>query len=126
MIIINNKKYNEYSIKVSWGEFSVVSHCGKRRKGIAPFISFNIDNNKFVGLEFTFSDEMFKQMKENNKLNIKEYISDVLYEDERGWISIINSDYNCDITRIDEKNCKINFYIQAEENISIDSKITLL
>ena len=125
MIIINNKKYNEYSIKVSWGEFSV-SHCGKRRKGIAPFISFNIDNNKFVGLEFTFSDEMFKQMKENNKLNIKEYISDVLYEDERGWISIINSDYNCDITRIDEKNFKINFYIQAEENISIDSKITLL
>lgn len=125
MIIINNEEYNDYNIKVSWGEFSV-SHCGKRRKGIAPFIAFNIDNDKFVGLEFTFSDEMFKQMKVNSKTNVKEYISDVVYEDVRGWISIINGEYDCDITRIDEKNFKIDFYIKAEENLYIDAKITLL
>ena len=86
------------------GENFSVSHHGKIRKGIAPFITFNIDNDKFVGLEFTFSDEMFKQMKVNIKTNVKEYISDVVYEDVRGWISIINSEYDCDITRIDEKN----------------------
>ncbi len=125
MIIINNNEYNNYNIKVSWGEFSV-SHNGKRRQGISPFITFNIDNDKFVGLEFTFSDEMFKQMKVNIKTNVKEYISDILYEDDRGWISIINSEYDCDITRIDETCFKIDFYINAEENISIDSTITLL
>lgn len=124
MIIINNKEYTNYNIKVSWGEFSV-SHHGKRRKGIAPFITFNIDNDKFVGLEFIFSDEMFKQMKVNIKTNIKEYISDVLYEDKRGWVSIINSAYDCYITRIDDKNFEINFNIKAKENISIDSNITL-
>ncbi len=69
---------------------------------------------------------MFKQMKVNIKTNVREYISDVLYEDDRGWISLINSEYDCDITRIDEKCFKMNFYINAEENISIDSKITLL
>lgn len=125
MIIINNKEYNNYNIEVSWGKFSV-SHNKKRRQGISPFITFNIDNDKFVGLEFTFSDEMFKQMKVNIKTNIKEYISDVLYEDDRGWTSIINSAYDCYITRIDDKNFEINFNIKAEENISIDSTITLL
>ena len=125
MIIINNTEYKDYNIKVSWGEFSV-SHHGKRRKGISPFLTFNIGNDKFVGLEFTFSNEMFKQMKVNSKTNVNEYISDVLYEDDRGWISIINSEYDCYITRIDEKCFKIYFYINAEENISIDSNVTLL
>ena len=125
MIRINNKEYNDYNVKISWGEFSV-SHHGKRKKGISPFITFHIDNDKFIGLEFTFSDKMFKEMKVNIKTNVKEYISDVLYEDVSGWISIINSEYDCNITRIDEKCFRINFYIIAEENISIDSKITLL
>lgn len=125
MIIINNKEYDNYTIQVSWGNFSV-SYQGKRRTGIAPFISFNIENKLFIGLELTFSNNMFKEMKKNIKTNIKEYISDVLYKDERGWISIINSDYDCSITRIDEKNFKINFYIKAEGNIFIDSNITFL
>lgn len=125
MIIINNKEYDNYTIQVSWGNFSV-SYQGKRRTGIAPFISFNIENKLFIGLELTFSNNMIKEMKKNIKTNIKEYISDVLYKDERGWISIINSDYDCAITRIDKKNFKINFYIKAEENIFIESNITFL
>ena len=48
-------------------------------------------------------------MKENIRTNIKEYISSVLYEEEREWISIINSEYDCYITRIDRKSFKIDF-----------------
>ena len=69
---------------------------------------------------------MFKQMKVNIKTNVKEYISGVVYEDVRGWISIINSEYDYNISRIDEKCFRIDFYINAEENISINHKITLL
>lgn len=125
MIKINNKKYNNYDISITWGKFTVSSH-GKRRTGISPLISFNIENKIVISLELIFSDKMFKEMKENVKTNIKEYISDVLYEDERGLISIINSEYDCDITRIDKESFKIDFYIKAEENISIDSNVTLL
>ena len=106
------------------GRIFYISLC-KKKKRYSTFITFNIDNNKFIGLEFTFSDEMFKQMKENINTNVKEFISDILYEDKNGWISIINSEYDCDITRIDEKIFKINFNIKAEENISIDTKIIL-
>ncbi len=70
MIIIDNKEYNKYIIKVSWENFSV-SYQGKRRTGIAPFISFDIEDKIFIGLELTFSNNMFKETKKNIKINIK-------------------------------------------------------
>lgn len=124
MIIINDEKYDDFGVEITWGNFSVTSH-GKRRTGISPFISFNIENNRSIALEFTFSDEMFKQMKVNIKTNVKEYISDILYADERGWISAIDDKYECNITRINEKCFRIEFHMQSEK-IIIDSIITLL
>jgi len=121
MIIINNQEYNNYEIKIDWSNFSVYSN-GKRRIGIAPFITFNIENNIFIGLEFTFSKEMFKDLELNKKINVEQYISDIVYEDEEGWISIINQEYNCNITRKDEINFKIEFCI---ENIIINTIIEL-
>ena len=130
MIIINENKYSIFDYKVSWGKF-YVSNNGKRRDGKAPFITFNIDNNKYIGLEFTFSDDMFKQMKVNVKTNLKEYISDILYDDEKGWISIIDGNYDIYLTRLSEKEFNINFCIKAHDvdeefNIFLDENISIL
>jgi len=130
MIIINENKYSIFDYKVSWGKF-YVSNNGKRRDGKAPFITFNIDNNKYIGLEFTFSDDMFKQMKVNVKTNLKEYISDILYDDEKGWISIIDGNYEIYLTRLSEKEFNINFCIKAHDvdekfNIFLDENISIL
>ena len=128
MIKINNKEYNNYDIEITWGDFDVVSN-GEKRKGSAPFIIFNIENNIFIGIETIISKDMWKNMNLNTKVNIERYISDITYKDEAGWISIITGKYNCNILRISEKEFKIEFCVESEEideiNIIIDDVIVL-
>ena len=129
MIIINNQKYADYTIDISWGNFSVHS-CGIHRKGIAPFITFNIDDNIYIGLEFMVAKEMFASIKLNTIINIENYLSDITYEDELGWISLITGKYHCQITRIDDKKFNLKLTVNADEvdiiNIKLDSDIILL
>ncbi len=129
MIKINNIEYNKFETKISWGNFSVSSY-GHRRTGIAPFITFYV-NNTFIGLEFTFSKEMFENTAFGIKTDIKKYISDVTFEDENGWISINDGQYDCNIIRINEKKFHIIFHIIAhdlddEYDIFIDDEIKIL
>ena len=42
MIKINDEMYENYSVKIEWGSFEVVS-SGNRIKGISPFIKFIIN-----------------------------------------------------------------------------------
>lgn len=129
MIKINNLEYNKFEIKISWGNFSVSSY-GHKRNGIAPFITFHI-NNIFIGLEFNFSKEMFENTKIGTKADMKKYISDITFEDEKGWISINDGQYDCNITRINDKKFHITFHIIAYDlddkyDIFIDDNIDIL
>lgn len=129
MIKINNIEYNEFETKISWGNFLVSSH-GYKRTGIAPFIIFYV-NNIFIGLEFTFSKEMFEDTELGIKTNIKKYISDVTFENEKGCISINDGQYECNIIRINEKSFHIIFQIVAHDldeefDIFIDDEIEIL
>ena len=129
MIIINNQKYADYTIDISWGNFSVHSN-GKQKEGIASFITFNIDDNIYIGLEFMVAKEMFASIKLNTIINIENYLSDITYEDELGWISLITGKYHCQITRIDDKKFNLKLTVNADEvdiiNIKLDSDIILL
>lgn len=119
MIQINTKKYNNYSTKVTWEKFEVI-HDGQKLKGLAPFISFNIEDAIFIGLELILSQEIIESMKLNNQTNIKSYLTDILYEDSRRWISLITDEYDCTIVRLDERKFKIHFIVtSAIENIDI-------
>ncbi len=119
MIQINTKKYHNYSTKVTWEKFEVI-HDGQKLKGLAPFISFNIEDVIFIGLELILSQEMIESMKLNSQTNIKSYLTDILYEDSRGWISLITDEYDCTIVRLDERKFKIHFIVTSEiENIDI-------
>ncbi len=127
MIKVNNKQYDNYDVKITWGNFESVLDKEKV-KGIAPFITFNIDNNTFIGIETSLSKEKLKSI--NTKLNINKYITDVTYEDEKGWLSIINGKYDCSITRVDEDVFKIDLNVLSEEldeiNIVIEENLELL
>lgn len=126
MIKINNKKYDNYYTEIAWGTFDINSY-DEKRTGNSPFITFNLENNIFIGLELTFPDKGFKKMKMNIKTNINNYVSDITYEDEKGWTSLITKKYDCNITKTSEKNFIIEFYsISDELNINIDTNITLL
>ena len=126
MIKINDTEYNNYDFIVSWGKF-FANINNKKIAGLAPFITFLIDNKIYLGLEFAFSKEMFKSTKKSIKTNVNNYLSDITYEDEKGWVSIITGEYDCNITRISEKDFKIELCISSGVgNIIMDTNIELL
>ncbi len=126
MIQINNQKYAKYSIDITWEKFSVSSY-DQKRIGLAPFITFNIDNKIFIGLELTFSDESFKSCKIDTKINMTKYLSDICYEDESGWISLSNGKVNFDITKVNDNNFEFNFIVESgDAKIVINDIIELL
>lgn len=48
MIKLNKQEYANYTTEITWGTFDVYFQ-GKKRKGTAPFISFNIENEILIG-----------------------------------------------------------------------------
>lgn len=123
MIKINNKDYTKYDTKIIWGDFNVCSN-GEKRTGIAPFIQFNIEDKIFIGLEFVYPKEMWEDTKNCIKIDMKQYLTDITYEDEKGWISLIVEEHNCYITKIEENIFKIDLFVESVlENIKIELNV---
>ena len=113
MIIINGKNFDNALKKVSVGEY-YVTQDGKKRNGSAPFISFKFDN-VILGLETIYDKKWFEELKINDKKDISKYISDITYEDEKGWVSLITGNYNCFVTKTKNNMFSLEFSCEAEE-----------
>ena len=110
MITINDKNYDNVLKKVSFGEYSVTQDSNVRI-GSAPIITFKIDNI-LIRLETTYDKKYLEELNTNDKKDISKYISDITYEDENGWISLITGNYNCFITKY--RNNKFVFELKCE------------
>ena len=76
----------------------------------------------------TYSKENLESMKTNDNIDITEYISDILYADEKGWISLNLGEYKCNIVRINKSdfNIKLEVNEKLEEiSINIDSIVKI-
>ena len=126
MIKINNKRYDSYDYKIVWGNYDAVI-LGKRNTGVSPFIKFNIEDNIFIGIETVFSKELIKSMNVNEKFCLNSYITDITYEDEKGWVSIITSKYNCELIKLGENRFILELTVDSSEidnlNINVNSNI---
>ena len=120
MIKINNKKYSNYSIEVYWGNIEVTV-LGKKVKNNSPFIQFNIEDNIFIGIETIIPKEILKSLNIDEEISINQYLTDIIYKDQKGWISVITGKYNCWVTRKSNSNFEIKADINQEINISINS-----
>lgn len=128
IISINDKKFNNYETKVSWGEFTVNSYNDNvlsKRTGKSPIILFTIDEI-YIEIETTYSKEMFESMKLDKKEDITKYISDITYEDNKGWISIINGEYTCYLIRKNENNFQIILDSKSDEFEKLDIRINTI
>ena len=110
MITINDKNYDNVLKKVSFGEYSVTQDSNVRI-GSAPIITFKIDNI-LIRLETTYDKKYLEELNTNDKKDINKYISDITYEDENGWVSLITGNYNCFITKY--RNNKFVFELKCE------------
>lgn len=126
MIKLNNKKYDNYKIEVLWDNFEVISN-DKKIKGISPFISFNIDNNIIIEIETSISKETLENININEKININQYLTDIIFEEQNVSRSIIDWKYNFEMTKINSNFFKIEFDINNnDEKIKIDCNVELI
>ncbi len=135
MIKINEKEYYDYDVKIDWGKFEHIICDDKINWGkfehvaaidgsneMAPFIKFNINNDIFIGIECNLSKENLLKLELNKLINLNKYISDITYEDEEGWISIITGNFDCKIIRTSDNLFKLDFFVKPNEldfNINI-------
>lgn len=120
MIKLNNKLYSKLSYQVSFGDYQVKQN-GKKRSGKAPYITFILDDFK-LGLELVYDKKWIKELKINDKKDISKYVTDIIYNDSKGWISLIYGTYQCFLERIDNEFYLLDFYcntIDDEEEFSI-------
>ena len=113
MITVNNKSYKNNPVTVTFGDYNI-SQNGKRRSGRAPFISFKC-NNLYIGIELIYDEKWIIELKENNKKDISKFVSDITYEDEKGWISLNHGKYNCYLEKINNHEYKIELNCCAKE-----------
>ena len=114
MIKINNKISKKYKTKIIWNNFSAVVN-GKKEIGLAPIIKFFIDNKIIIELELVFSKEKFQELEINKKINISRYLVGVSYEDDKGWLPILNDSTSIYFTRINQTEFNIDFEINSIE-----------
>ncbi len=120
MIKLNNNIYHNISYQVSFGEYQVKQN-GKKRTGKSPIITFMWDNFNLM-LELIYDKEWIRELKINNKKDISKYVTDIIYDDGKGWISLNYGTYKCFLKRIDNENYLLDFYcniIEYEEEFNI-------
>ena len=128
MIVINNKNYKNIVQNITYGKYNV-SQNGKKREGFAPFVSFKCDDI-YVGLEMTYDIKWIEELKVNTIVDITKFISDITFEDENGWMSLILGEYTCLLSKIGNDEIGIDLKCKGEEcdtylDISIKEKIGL-
>ncbi len=130
MIKINDKDYKLESLDCHWGKFTR-THNSITKTGVAPRLFFLVgeeDSSKELLLELTITDEEFKKMPIGKELNMKEEVTDIGYDDDKGWLTLSGSDYMLKITKLDTDEFLIKFKCgDSYEQISfeIDEEIKL-
>ena len=120
MLKLNNKKYSKVSYQVSFGEYKVKQN-GKERTGKSPRITFMLEDFHLM-LEFIYDKEWIKKIKINDKKEISSYLTDIMYSDSKGWLSLIYGKFRCYLERINDKDYFLDFYcnvIEDEEEFNI-------
>lgn len=127
MIKLNDKEYKNCEVDVRWGTFVTCSQ-GQKRKGLSPFLTFCVNGEIFIGLELSFSKEMFENLENGVETSIDRYVTDITFEDESGWLSIYNGKHRCTVKRIAENEFKLCLEIRAKDlddefNITIEHMV---
>ncbi|MBQ8132686.1 MAG: hypothetical protein IJ193_09360 [Bacilli bacterium] len=119
MIKINKKEENIIEKEISFGNFEV--NDGKSiRKGISPILSFVTDQSKTIEIETTLSSEILEKVNNHALTNINKYITDINYEDQNGWLSLMTGEYKVDLVK-DNETCRLLLFVEDKaEQIKIE------
>ncbi len=121
MIKINNKTYNNNKIEIIFDKFI---NCENNEEMNTLNFYFIIKNDIQLEIETKISNNILSNMNINNHLDINKYITDIEYQDENGYTTLIHEKYYSLLTRINEKDFNIKFKIESNDiNIKVDEVI---
>ena len=79
-------------------------------------------DNKMIELELAYSDNKFKELEINKKVDLYKYLVGVSYKDDNGWMPIYDDNLTIYLTRINKDYFNIDFkinYTDFDEKINI-------
>ena len=128
MIKVNEKKYNLESFDYRWGRFTRTYHSSKKT-GLAPRLYFMVEekeNSIELLLELTITDDEFKNMPLRKEIDMRDEVIDIGYADNKGWFSLIQSNYTFKLTKLDSYCFLIKFKCEdssLDVSFEIDEEI---
>ena len=83
-----------------------------------------------IRIETTYDRNLFTKLNVGKQVDISDSLSDISYEDKKGWISLVYGYHKCIVERIDKKTfnfklnciadeCNENYNILVNENIDM-------
>ena len=112
MIKINSIEYSTNN-KITYGHFSTTMDNIKQ-EGTSPNVYINCSKSSIM-IESIYDISIINTMEYGAKMDITKYISDIIYTDEKGWISLISGKISCELERIDAKTFRIFLSCYEEE-----------
>ena len=123
MIIINGIEYKNFEIKTYNGNYSIKKD-GVERKGIAPTIRF-ICEDISIDIEMIYDILLIEKLGINETVDVTQYVSDIMYQDEEGWISLINGDFTCSLIKKEKSVIHLQFHYEGDYTIIIDEDVPI-
>ncbi len=133
MIKINECLYKIKEIEVNWGNFSMTSNK-ETINGISPDINIYIEDNKKntnnLMIETIFSNIDFKNLKINETIDFKKFISDIIYMVNDKAIFLLQSTIYSELSKLDLNLYNLKLKCDYEElgkciRVDLDSNIMI-
>ena len=86
LIIINNNIYKKFDIEVNNIKYKTKNfYTGEINEGYSPCFEFNICDKIFIQIETMLLERKLENLSIGKNINIKKYITDILYKNESEW-----------------------------------------
>ena len=117
LIIINNNIYKKFDIEVNNIKYKTKNfYTGEINEGYSPCFEFNICDKIFIQIETMLLETKLENLSIGKNINIKRYITDILYKNERGWETLTEDKYTIFIRKEEEDIFFLDFTLTEKNN----------
>ena len=121
MIKINNKEYKNYEQKIEYTNFKVTTY-GVKKEGVSPIIKLLVEDKILIRIETILSKDILLPLENHSSIDISRFITDISYEDEDGWTSIITG---LSTAKLIKENNKYNIELNVNEEVELTLKLEI-
>ena len=117
LIIINNNIYKNFDIEVNNIKYKTKNfYTGETNIGYSPCFKFNICDKIFIQIETMLLERKLENLSIGKNINIKKYITDILYKNESEWETLTEDKYTIYIRKEEEDIFFLDFTLTEKNN----------